>query len=289
MTRREFFVRGGAGAALALAGRTGVGAAPAAAEAAKIRIGSMDGVLGGGLGAFDMARACGIAGVEIGLGPSGDHLSLLDPDLQGKYKAKMEETGVIAPSLCLGVLNGVPLKSDPRAERWVSEAIDIAKALGAKTILVPFFGAGTLREKAEKDRVADIVKGLAPKALENGVTLALENTLSAKDNVAIIERAGCPLAALAVYYDVRNSTDNGYDVPAEIPFLKERIRQFHFKDGGDLLGQGKVNFRSIVPAIKAMGYRGWVVLETGVPKGMTRELAAAANAGFIRGAFIDYA
>jgi sugar phosphate isomerase/epimerase len=201
----------------------------------------------------------------------------------------MKETGVAAPSLCLGVLNSVPLKSDPRAERWVSESIDIAKALGATTILVPFFGAGTLSSKAEMDRVADLVKGLAPKALESKVTLGLENTLSAKENVAILERAGAPLAAVAVYYDVRNSTDNGYDVPAEIPFLKERLRQIHFKDGSSLLGQGKVNFRAIVPALKAIGYRGWVVLETGVPKGMTREVAAATNAGFIRGAFIDYA
>jgi len=107
--------------------------------------------------------------------------------------------------------------------------------------------------------------------------------------VAILDRAACPLAAVAVYYDVRNSTDNGYDVPAEIPFLKEKIRQIHFKDGGALLGQGKVNFRAIVPALKAIGYRGWIVLETGVPKGMSREIAAATNAGFIRGAFIDYA
>lgn len=286
ITRRKFFLRSGAGmAALALTRARGEGAPPA--PGTKLHIGSMDGVLGGGgVRALEAAARCGIEGVEVGLGPSGDHLALLDEGRQAAYRAKEKELGVKVPSLCLGVLNGVPLKSDPRAERWLSEAIDIAKGLGARTILVPFFGRGTLRSRVEMARVADIIKGLAPKALERGVTLALENTLSAKDNVWILERVKASLEAVAIYYDVKNSTANGYDVPAEIRFLGEKIRQFHFKDGRYLLGKGPVRYAPIRDAIRAIGYRGWIVLETGRPLGV--EVSAGTNAGFIRGLFCGY-
>ena len=43
-----------------------------------------------------------------------------------------------------------------------------------------------------------------------------------------------------------NSTRLGYDVPAEIRLLKERIAMFHFKDGRSYLGEGEVKFAPIV-------------------------------------------
>jgi len=87
-----------------------------------------------------------------------------------------------------------------------------------------------------------------------------------------------------VYYDVGNLTNNGYDVPAEIRFLKERIAIFHFKDGANYLGEGKVKYPEIGAAIKEIGYQGWIVLETSNP---SRDAVADTkkNAAFIKKLF----
>jgi sugar phosphate isomerase/epimerase len=74
--------------------------------------------------------------------------------------------------------------------------------------------------------------------------------------------------AVKVYYDCYNTgATKGYDVPSEIRFLKDRIVQFHFKNGPDFLETGKLDYEPIAAAIKEMGYRGWIVLETSSPTG----------------------
>lgn len=71
--------------------------------------------------------------------------------------------------------------------------------------------------------------------------------------------------ALQIYYDIGNAT-NLYNVsPAdEIRKLKGHICQFHFKDKG-YLGEGKVDVRAALDAIRATGWKGHIVLETGSP------------------------
>ena len=112
--------------------------------------------------------------------------------------------------------------------------------------------------------------------------LAIENTLSAKQNIEILERIGQD--SVAIYYDVGNSTRMGYDVPAEIRLLKDRIAMFHFKDGPNYLGEGEVKFEPIAAAIKDIGYQGWIVMETSNP---SKDAVADAkrNAAYIRKLF----
>ena len=122
------------------------------------------------------------------------------------------------------------------------------------------------------------LKDAAPKAKEAGVILGLENTLSAKDNAMILDRVGSD--AVLIYYDVGNSTHYGYDVPAEIRMLKGRICQLHFKDYGGWLGT-KVRLEPIRDAINAIGYTGWIVLETKCPTG-DRDADFRKNAATVR-------
>jgi len=286
ITRREFFGQSGKGMALAaLAGSLGAAAQPAHAETpsptkvVKFRIGAMDGTIGsGGPEALAVAKEIGLEGVQIDAGGPAEKLTTSQPEVQQRYKEAMEKTGVAVASMCLGLLNGNPLISDPRAPGWVSDTIDAAANLKAKVILVAFFGRGTLRTQEEKDKAADILKPLAPKAEKAGVILGVENTLSAEDNIRIVERVKSP--AVRVYYDVANSTFGGYDVPKEIRLLGDRICEFHFKDS-TLLGQGKVNYSGIRDAVREVGYEGWIILEGANPLGP--RISGAYNAGFTRG------
>jgi len=147
--------------------------------------------------------------------------------------------------------------------------------------LLPFFGKGALATREEMDHVADVLKELAPGAEKAGVTLGLEDTISAEDNVRIMERAGSP--AVKTYYDVGNSTGGGFDVVKEIRWLgARRICQMHLKDNPHYLGEGRIDFPAVVKAITGIGFQGFANLETDCPSksvenDMTRNLRYIRN------------
>ncbi len=289
LTRRGF-VQAGALTSLALIGGRAAAAEAAGAPAkgkVRIKVGAMDGILGGGgAKALETAKRAGLDGVEADAGGPEDTLRICKPEVIAEYLKAVEQTGVVVSSICMGLLNGSPLVRDARAPGWIAATIDAAAALKAKAILIACFGAGTLKTQEDNDKAAAILKDLAPKAAEKGIALGLENTLSARDNLALLEKAGNP-PGLRIYYDVGNATHYGYDVPAELRLLKDRACQIHFKDyKSGILGRGEVKLQAAAEAIAENGYEGWIVLETGAPLGP--DITAAANAGFIRGLFARY-
>jgi sugar phosphate isomerase/epimerase len=280
ITRRNFLKTTLAGVAggSALASLNGFSAGSAAA--ASIRIGSC-------VVDLEQAKAAGLDGVEIGVGDAAERLRIADPAVRQQYKAQMTQTRLSISSFMMGVLNSNPLASDPRAPAWLEQSIDAAQDLRAGVILVAFFGKGNLLQdgqlkQADVEVVVQRLTAAAPRALKSGVILAIENTLSAKQNLEILERIAHP--AVRVYYDVGNSTRNGYDVPSELRLLKDRIACIHFKDGRNYLGEGQIQFNPIAAAIKDIGYRGWIVMETSNP---SKDAVADArrNATFIRTLF----
>jgi TonB family protein len=253
-----------------------------AEEGLRIRLGVCDWTIGkaGDPAALGLAGSLGIDGVQISLVPKGDTLALADQALQSAYIKAAVEAGVAIASLAIGDLNDVPLKSDPRAERWLGEGIDIASAMGVKVILVPFFGKGDLKgDPAGVDAVVAALKRLAPKAEAKSVVLALESWLSAGENMAILDRVGSP--AVRVYYDVANSQEAGYPILDEILLLGNRIVEFHAKDTKDLYGKGSIDFPAVRKAMEDISYQGWLVMEgTKMPLGL--EASVRYDADYLR-------
>lgn len=276
VSRRGFMTA--TAAALAMA-KSGWGTAP------KIRLSACDWSLQAvspeGLA---VAKRVGLDGLEVSAGDPADVLKIADAALRKRYKEAMADTGLVVSSVAMGLLNGAPFADDPRAPAWLDQTIEATSDLGAKVILLAFFGDGDLRKgdtlkAGELDTVVERLKAAAPKAERSGVILGLENTLSARQNLAILDRVKSP--AVQVYYDCGNSTNNGYDVPSEIRLLNDRICQIHFKDGGNYLGQGKVDMDAVAAAIQDIRYEGWVVLETAI-KNEDRDGSFRANATYVR-------
>ena len=240
----------------------------------EVRLGVCDWTIGksGDPAALGLAGTLGLDGVQVSLVPKGDSLALIDPALRRAYLEAMERTGVAIVSFAIGDLNDVPLKSDPRAEKWLGQGIEIAAAMNVKIILVPFFGKGDLKnDPAGLDAAVAALKRLAPAAAKAGVVLALENWLSAGENLKIIERVGSP--AVRVYYDVGNSQDAGHPILDEIRFLGAHIVEFHAKDTKDLYGKGSLDFPAVRKAMEDIGYTGWFVLEgTKMPLGVEKSV-----------------
>jgi sugar phosphate isomerase/epimerase len=61
--------------------------------------------------------------------------------------------------------------------------------MGAKVILVPSFGSDALAWKDQErvQRFAAAVREAGPRAAKRGVTLGLENRLSAEDNLRLLD------------------------------------------------------------------------------------------------------
>ena len=257
-----------------------------ALRAAAFKVGATDWNLHltGQTSSIALAKKIGFDGVQVSLGRGGAEqpsaLPLSDPAVQQAFVAESRRVGLPIASVCLDILHRNGLKSDPLGPRWVADAIPIARALGSRVILLPFFGKWALTSTAEMDRVGDILREIAPGAERAGVVLGLEDTISARDNVRIIERTKSP--AVLTYCDVGNSTNNGFDVVEEIRWLgRDRICEVHLKDNPHFLGKGRIDFVAVIAALADIGFDRWAQLETDSPTG---DVAAdmAANLGYVR-------
>lgn len=262
ITRRAFLTHTTA----ALAGTTlltRVQAAAAVTAEAQIRVGTC-------VNDLAQARQAGLDGVEVGVGDAADRLAIADPKVRARYKELMEQTGLPICSLMMGLFNGYPLASDPRAAAWIEQSIDAAQDLGARVILLAFFSRGDLLDAHEQVKQADVdaaverIKAAAPRAQDAGVILGIENYLNGEQNERILDRINHE--SVQIYYDVYNTgTTKRHDVPADIRRLQGRIAQFHFKNGDKYLDDEKAKFEPIAATIREIDYRGWIVLETSSP------------------------
>lgn len=267
ISRRQFLTR--SAGALALSTVFSRAAFAQAPVQPGIQIGACDWSLGaGGADGLDAGKKIGLNGIEIAAGGADDTMWISLPDTRKQIKDAMARSGLSVCSVALSVFNGNPMATESRAEAWVEQCIEASADLGAKVILLAFFGKGDLRKDdgLKQDDVASVtkkLKALAPKAEKAGVILGIEDTLTAADNLKIVSDVGSPF--VKVYYDVGNSHYNGYDVPKEICELGANLCQIHFKDGGHYLGKGKVPMDKVAESLKKINYKGWVVLETSMP------------------------
>ena len=152
-------------------------------------------------GSLEMAKRIGLDGVQVDFGRGDNRLPLFDEELQDNFLDEARRQKMQIASLAMGVLNNVPYKSDPRAERWVRQGINVAEVMGVKVILLAFFGEGDLKEDEQGiNMVVQRLRRIAPQAEVAGVTLGIESWLSAEQHIDIIERVGS--RAVKVYYDV---------------------------------------------------------------------------------------
>jgi len=283
VTRREVLSRGAQAAAVAAAA-TRLAPLVAAPGSRWFKIGACEWNLGkADPSSLEVAKEIGLDGIQVDMGSPAAQLPLRRPEVQKAYLESARKTGMEIASIAIGALNSVPLKSDPRAAQWLLDTIDACKAMGLSIVMPACFGNGDLdmAKTAEIDHLVDVLKDAAAKAEKLGVTIGLENYLSAEDNLKIIGRVGSK--AVKVYYDVGNSTDKGRDVTKEIPILGHQICEFHFKDDGYMLGQGRIDFRKVRKAIDKIGYSGWIQIEAAAPHGLKQDYPA--HYKFLRGIY----
>ena len=233
-----------------------------------------------------LAEKVGVSAIQVSVGTNPENMPLRENAVRRSYIESGKKYNMVFCSVAAGsILNQIPLATEPQSAIYVVDALEAARALGSKNILTAFFGNGNLLERdqdgnyikisqgkfsqykwKEKDveRVIAVMKQIVPRAEDLGVIIGLENTLSASQNLQIIEEIGSPM--VQIYYDIGNSWSNGYDVPGEIRQIgNNHMCEVHIKNMGSRLlddKEGQVNMKVCADALRGIGYDKWFVLET---------------------------
>ncbi|MBV9938084.1 MAG: TIM barrel protein, partial [Acidobacteriaceae bacterium] len=180
-SRREVFC--------ALAG-AGLGVGAFARSLSGLRIGIMDGIVGHASQpeSVDAAADLGLAGVQVTLGKpdASGQLALSNPGLQERFREAAKRRGIALPNTYLDILHTDCLKDNSAAAlRWIQQGLTITKALGADVLMLVFFGHCAIEKEPEQKAVVAPLREACRMAQDTGIVLGFENTISAKDNLAI--------------------------------------------------------------------------------------------------------
>ena len=221
---------------------------------------------------FDAAKALGFEGVELGVrGDTYIQTELWSAEGRRALMERSRRTGVEIASLCLHTFWKFSFADPDVAHRMTAKeialhALKAATELGARTILIPVTNPHQLPPEQAHARWVEELKAVAYEARKHEVMLGLElvgrsHAKSGQDILNLIEAVGSP--KVGAYFDCGNSKSLGGDPIQDIHLLRDRIVQVHIKDpGGNLLGQGRVDLKGCIDALKAVGYRGYFVFET---------------------------
>lgn len=237
-----------------------------------MRIGTRTGSIGvEGGEALPLAAELGFAGVEFSISardPAGNVLA--DRAGWDMLKRQSAETGVAVCSLCVGNL-GVMLTGDAGAReqgiRVATETIVAAAELDARLILCAMDAPPEQPYEESFARWVDGFSEIMPVAEGAGVVMAPESV--GQTHPQSVERFRRLVAAIdspqiGVYFDVGNAHTQGFDPAADLRDLGDLVSQIHTKepDRIPLMGKGPLDWDAIFAAIDAIGYDGWLVLET---------------------------
>ncbi|MEM1211597.1 MAG: sugar phosphate isomerase/epimerase family protein [Planctomycetota bacterium] len=256
-----------------------------------MKIGIMDEVVRGAFGesftgaarpleaCFAGAASLGVQGIEINV-----QLERLKRDLPGflrEVSALRDHHGLAVPSLVMGEHNNGGLATwwcDPNEKAdEVLLTVQACAELGAPVLLLPFFFFNEPKGASHRAAVAERLQPLCRKAHDVGVTIAFEGVTPAEHVVEMAETAG---PGFGVYFDPANTAWCDRDPAEEARTFGSLIVQAHAKDaatftGDASLGQGKVDHAACAEAYRAIGFDGWVVLETPGGESMPDDLALA--------------
>lgn len=242
-----------------------------------MKIGTLDQVLTGRGSAtnwerhYALAAELGFDGLELGLGADYAGTQAWSADGRQALRQCASQHGVETSSLCLHAFWPISFASEDETVRQQAvslahQSARVCAELGARHILVPLTCPEGVPADVGRERWVAGMRASAAAAEDQGVILGLENVGRRFANdpeimVQMVDAIGSP--AVQVYYDPGNACANGRDPLRDIAVLGQRIRQVHVKErDAALLGDGTVPWAGILPTLRALGYDGWLVLET---------------------------
>lgn len=224
--------------------------------------------------AIQLASQIGFEGIQISdNGGSKMAFPLNNPNVQKSYIQTAKDYNVILHSLNLGALlqeGSIMHPSDTlfgkSARRSLEKAVLACHDMDIPSIVCTV----SPNTVSEYENSLEHLKYACSLASVYGVQVVLESILPLEKILNLLEK--CP--HLQICLDILNPLRFGTGDPCEqiVKFGRENIHHFHMKDsiqslfspterGCVLLGNGDVQFNTVVNTIKDIGYNGWFISE----------------------------
>ena len=226
------------------------------------------------------ARQAGYTGIEIAPFTLAADATAIPPAQRREHRSIIQGEGLEFVGLHWLMLGpqGLHVATPDRALRersweYLDRLIDLCADLGPEGVMV--FGSPKQRSATgglspgDATRIfADGLAGLAPHAVERGVTVLIEalapdqtSVVTTLDEAAAISRAiGSP--AIQTMFDCHNAIDEKEPHAVLIERHFNLIRHVHLNEmDGRHPGSGSYDFKPVLAALARRGYTGWLSLE----------------------------
>lgn len=219
------------------------------------------------LGALQLAKDIGADGLEVDMGGLGERETfaneLAKPEVREQYLAKAKELNLEICSLAMTGFFAQSFAERPTVPRMIQDCVDTMNALNVKVAFLPLGVKGDLHKNPElRPAIVERLKVAGKIAAEAGVVIGVETSLSAAEEVKLLQEVGSP--GVKIYFNFANAAKNKRDIPTELRTLgQDRICQIHCtnEDGVWLENDPQIDLPKIKHALDDMGWRGWLVAE----------------------------
>ncbi|HEX5555310.1 MAG TPA: TIM barrel protein [Chitinophagaceae bacterium] len=219
------------------------------------------------LGAFPLAKAIGVNGVEVDMGGLGNRKTfddkLVDPAVRQAFLDKAASVNLQICSVAMSAFYAQSFSERDGVVEMVKGSVDIMKAMGVKVAFLPLGIRDDLVKYPEKrPAVIRRLKTVGAYAATTGVVIGIETSLDAAGEVKLLEEIASP--GVQSYFNIENPLQAGRDLSEELKILgRQRICQIHCtdKDGVWLQNDPLVNMKKMKKALDDMGWKGWLVME----------------------------
>lgn len=229
---------------------------------------------------FPVLAALGYEGVELPL----FHPAAFDP---APVREALQASGLectLSSALPVGASLLVP-DAQPAALAFLRQCLGVARALGASVLCGPLYApvgvrTGAPPTAAEWRAAVEGLRVVAALAAEAGVVVALEPLNRFETHFLNTAAQACRLVAevgspwLGVHLDTFHLNIEEKSLAGALREAGAWLRHVHLSENDrGIVGSGHLPWGEVLAALRAVGYRGWLVCETF--NGQIPEIAAA--------------
>lgn len=218
------------------------------------------------LSAFHLAKEIGADGVEVDMGGLGNRETfdnkLADEEIRALFMDTAKKYNLEIASLAMTGFYAQSFPERPTAVKAVQDCINTMQKMNVKVGFLPLGVQGDLtKNPGLRPAVVARLKEVGKLAEAAGVTIGIETSLSATDELQLLKDIGSP--AIQIYFNFSNALDNGRDLYREMEILGSHICQIHSTnhDGVWLQNDKAINMNKVKQVLDKIGYKGWLVIE----------------------------